>query len=72
MRTGTEPAFEVIDLAQTPLRELNARLHAAAADPDAPRRWRVSNPGGRHAIAVGLSASSTSACTISPGARDIT
>jgi methylamine---glutamate N-methyltransferase subunit B len=54
MTTGTEPAVEVIDLAQTPLRELNARLHAAAAEPDAPRRWRVSNPGGRHAIAVGL------------------
>ncbi|MGZ6675324.1 MAG: GltB/FmdC/FwdC-like GXGXG domain-containing protein [Solirubrobacteraceae bacterium] len=54
MTTGTEPAVEVIDLAQTPLRELNARLHAAAAEADAPRRWRVSNPGGRHAIAVGL------------------
>jgi glutamate synthase domain-containing protein 3 len=54
MTTGTEPAIEVIDLAQTPLRELNARLHAAAVEPDAPRRWRVSNPGGRHAIAVGL------------------
>ena len=56
MTTGTEPAVEVIDLAQTPLRELNARLHAAAEEPDAPRRWRVSNPGGRHAIAVGLDA----------------
>jgi methylamine---glutamate N-methyltransferase subunit B len=56
MATGTEPAVEVIDLAQTPLRELNARLHAAVAEPGAPRRWRVSNPGGRHAIAVGLDA----------------
>jgi methylamine---glutamate N-methyltransferase subunit B len=56
MTTGTEPAVEVVDLAQTPLRDLNARLHAAADDPDAPRRWRVSNPGGRHAIAVGLDA----------------
>jgi glutamate synthase domain-containing protein 3 len=56
MATGTEPAVEVIDLAQTPLRELNARLHAAVAEPSAPRRWRVSNPGGRHAIAVGLDA----------------
>ena len=53
MTTGTEPAVE-LDLGQTALRELNARLHAAAAEPDAPRRWRVSNPGGRHAIAVGL------------------
>ncbi len=50
MATGTESAVEVIDLAQTPLRELNARLHGA----DAPRRWRIENPGGRHAIAVGL------------------
>jgi glutamate synthase domain-containing protein 3 len=56
MATETEPAVEVIDLAQTPLRELNARLHAAADEPDGPRRWRVSNPGGRHAIAVGLDA----------------
>ena len=52
-----EPAVEVIDLARTPLRELNARLHAAAHDADrAPGRWRVDNPGGRHAIAVGLDA----------------
>jgi glutamate synthase domain-containing protein 3 len=51
--THPEPAVE-LDLGQTALRELNARLHAAAAEPDAPRRWRVSNPGGRHAIAVGL------------------
>jgi len=50
MATDTESAVEVVDLAQAPLRELNARLHA----PDAPPRWRVVNPGGRHAIAVGL------------------
>ena len=57
MATGTEPAVEIIDLAQTPLRELNARLHTAGHEADdAPRRWRVSNPGGRHAIAVGLDA----------------
>jgi len=52
MATGTDSAVEVIDLAQTPLRELNARLH----EPGAPRRWRVENPGGRHAIAVGIDA----------------
>jgi methylamine---glutamate N-methyltransferase subunit B len=52
-----EPAVEVIDLAQTPLRELNARLHAAAHEANhTPLRWRVDNPGGRHAIAVGLDA----------------
>ncbi len=57
MTTETAPAVEVVDLAQTPLRELNARLHAAAQDVDrAPRHWRVRNPGGRHAIAVGLDA----------------
>jgi glutamate synthase domain-containing protein 3 len=57
MTTGTEPAVEIIDLAQTPLRELNARLHAAAAAAGpAARRWRVVNPGGRHSIAVGLDA----------------
>ena len=53
MTTGTEPAVQVIDLADTPLRELNADLHA----PDvAPRHWRVLNPGGKHAIAVGVDA----------------
>ena len=56
MTIETEPAFEVVDLEQTPLRELNARLHAAAEEPGSPRHWRVSNPGGRHAIAVGLNA----------------
>jgi methylamine---glutamate N-methyltransferase subunit B len=56
MATGTEPAVEVVDLEQTALRDLNARLHAAPQEPDGPRRWRVSNPGGRHAIAVGLDA----------------
>jgi glutamate synthase domain-containing protein 3 len=57
MATETEPAVEVVDLARTPLRELNARLHAAAQKPDGARgRWRVENPGGRHSIAVGLDA----------------
>jgi methylamine---glutamate N-methyltransferase subunit B len=56
MATRTEPVVEVVDLAHTSLRELNARLHAAADEPDAPQCWRVSNPGGRHAIAVGLDA----------------
>jgi methylamine---glutamate N-methyltransferase subunit B len=57
MTTTTEPGVQVVDLARTPLRELNARLHAAAHEVDhAPLRWRVDNPGGRHAIAVGLDA----------------
>jgi glutamate synthase domain-containing protein 3 len=41
-----------IDLADTPLRELNAGLHAV--DGDGPRRWRVLNPRGAHAVAAGI------------------
>ena len=43
-----------IDLADTPLRELNAGLHAV--DGDGPRRWRVLNPRGAHAVAAGIDA----------------
>jgi glutamate synthase domain-containing protein 3 len=43
---------ETFDLATAPLRELNARLHAAR--PAA--RWRVVNPSGAHAVAVGVDA----------------
>jgi methylamine---glutamate N-methyltransferase subunit B len=49
-----ETAVEVVDLGGTSLRELNRRLHEAARDPAAPRRWRVLNPNGAHAIACGL------------------
>jgi glutamate synthase domain-containing protein 3 len=42
------------DLAVTPLRELNAALHAVADD--GPRNWRVVNPRGAHALAVGIDA----------------
>jgi glutamate synthase domain-containing protein 3 len=46
----------VVDLASTPLRELNQRLHdLAGGDPD-PRRWQVVNPNGAHAVACGLDA----------------
>lgn len=47
-------ATETRDLAETPLREVNAGLQAAARDPAAPARWRVLNPEGRHALAAGL------------------
>lgn len=48
---------ETVDLAETPLRELNERLHAASgADRVGPRSWRVINPGGRHSVAVGIDA----------------
>jgi methylamine---glutamate N-methyltransferase subunit B len=43
---------ETVDLETTTLRELNQRLHDAAGDE--PRRFRILNPAGRHAIAVGL------------------
>jgi glutamate synthase domain-containing protein 3 len=45
-------AVETVDLASTPLRDLNARLHAAGVAP----RWRVVNPAGAHAVAVGIDA----------------
>ena len=54
--TGETTAVEVVDLAVTPLRELNQRLHDLAVDPSGPRRWRVLNPNGEHAIACGLDA----------------
>jgi methylamine---glutamate N-methyltransferase subunit B len=46
---------EVVDLGETPLRELNRRLHALATA-DGPRHWRVINPDGAHAVACGLDA----------------
>jgi methylamine---glutamate N-methyltransferase subunit B len=48
--------FETVDLAQTPLRELNQRLHDLAGDEPEPRRWRILNPNGAHAVACGLDA----------------
>jgi glutamate synthase domain-containing protein 3 len=47
-----EVGVETVDLAVTPLRELNARLHGASPA----RRWRVVNPSGAHAVAVGVDA----------------
>jgi glutamate synthase domain-containing protein 3 len=49
-------AVEVVDLAVTPLRQLNRRLHERAGGPPGPRRWRVLNPNGAHAVAAGLDA----------------
>jgi methylamine---glutamate N-methyltransferase subunit B len=42
-----------VDLAQTPVRALNQRFHRLAPLPDE-RHWRVLNPNGAHAIAVGI------------------
>ena len=49
-------AATVVDLAETPLRELNQRLHDLAGGAPGPRRWRVLNPNGAHAVACGLDA----------------
>jgi methylamine---glutamate N-methyltransferase subunit B len=49
-------AAEVVDLAASPLRDLNQRLHDLVNDPAAPRRWRVLNPNGAHAVACGIDA----------------
>ena len=45
---------ETVDLAVTPLRELNQRLHDVARTGAGPRRWRVIHPNGAHALACGL------------------
>jgi glutamate synthase domain-containing protein 3 len=49
-----ETAATEVDLAVTPLRELNAALHGVPADSGS--RWRVLNPRGAHAVAVGIDA----------------
>jgi glutamate synthase domain-containing protein 3 len=53
---ATDVETETVDLSATSLRELNQRLHDRAADPTGPRLWRISKPGGAHAIACGLDA----------------
>lgn len=54
---ATDVAVETFDLGTSERRELNARLHALAgvAEPS-PAHWRVVNPSGAHALAVGLDA----------------
>jgi glutamate synthase domain-containing protein 3 len=47
--------MRTVDLAGTSVRELNATLHGLAPDTDE-TRWRILNPRGGHAIAVGLDA----------------
>jgi methylamine---glutamate N-methyltransferase subunit B len=53
---AARPAVEVVDLAATPLRELNQRLHELGGGGPGPRRWRVLNPSGAHAVACGIDA----------------
>ncbi|HEY0292727.1 MAG TPA: protein glxC [Hansschlegelia sp.] len=53
MNAGTQT--HAVDLARSSVRELNATLHALKEGSNA-SLWRVSNPGGLHAIAAGLDA----------------
>jgi methylamine---glutamate N-methyltransferase subunit B len=52
LQLGTGAGLKEIDLAVTPLRELNAALH----EPEPEARWRVLNPRGAHALAAGIDA----------------
>jgi glutamate synthase domain-containing protein 3 len=52
--TAPVGTVETVDLAVTPLRELNQRLHDVARTGAGPRRWRVIHPNGAHALACGL------------------
>ena len=53
----TETAeLEVVDLSTTAVRELNQRLHDLAGGAPGPRRFRILNPSGAHALACGLDA----------------
>jgi methylamine---glutamate N-methyltransferase subunit B len=58
MATESRVTVETVDLDETPLRELNQRLHELGDPPPAPL-WRVVNPRGRHAVAVGIDAEVT-------------
>lgn len=53
MSAGRSGPDEVVDLAEVPVRSLNAALHALGAETNR-RLWRVMNPRGRHALAVGV------------------
>jgi glutamate synthase domain-containing protein 3 len=53
----TETAeLEVVDLSTSSVRELNQRLHDLAGGASGPRRFRILNPSGAHALACGLDA----------------
>jgi methylamine---glutamate N-methyltransferase subunit B len=50
--------MSVVNLAESSIRELNAALHALPADTNE-TLWKIENPQGKHAIAVGLDATIT-------------
>jgi glutamate synthase domain-containing protein 3 len=53
-QTAAATSVEVVDLAVTPVRELNQRLHDVSSSGLGLRRWRVLNPNGAHAVACGV------------------
>jgi methylamine---glutamate N-methyltransferase subunit B len=55
-QTAAATSVELVDLAVTPVRELNQRLHDVSRSELGPRRWRVLNPNGAHAVACGVAA----------------
>ena len=55
MPAATGEDGEVVDLADTPVRALNQALHALGRDTNR-TVWRVLNPRGQHALAVGVDA----------------
>jgi methylamine---glutamate N-methyltransferase subunit B len=48
------PGTLTVDLAQTPVRELNRALHAGTGPESTATDWLVRHPAGRHNIAVGI------------------
>ena len=54
--TTAATGVATVDLASTPLRELNQRLHDLTREEPEPRRFQVLNPNGAHAVACGLDA----------------
>ena len=54
--SATAERVQTVDLASTPLRELNQRLHDQAGLDEPERHWRVLNPSGAHALACGVDA----------------
>jgi glutamate synthase domain-containing protein 3 len=54
--SATAGTAERVDLAATPLRELNQRLHDQAEAAEPVRHWQILNPSGAHALACGLDA----------------
>jgi methylamine---glutamate N-methyltransferase subunit B len=52
LQLGEGAGLKEIDLAVTPLRELNSALHGSEPEP----QWRVLNPRGAHALAAGIDA----------------